>query len=159
MNTHTRLISTLFLAALALPAVAGIELDTTAEIEVVTTDANGEQVVTRERATTVVPGTEVIYTISATNSGKSSADNVVVTNPVPQHTTYVDGSASGKGTDITFSVDGGQTFAKPDQLTVTGSDGESRAATAHDYTHLRWTWRTSLKPARQAPVSYRARVQ
>lgn len=159
MKTLVKMFSALLLAATSLPALAGIELDTTAEVEVVSTNEQGEQVVTRKQASTVVPGTEVIYTITAVNKGQDKADNVVVTNPVPPHTVYVEGSASGAGTDITFSVDGGQSYAAPAELTVTDSNGEQRNATAEDYTHLRWRYRTSLGPAQQAPVSYRAQVK
>ena len=34
------------------------------------------------------PGTELTYTVEVTNSGTGTATNVVITDPVPQYTTY-----------------------------------------------------------------------
>ena len=61
-------------------ALAQIQVTTVAETEVTETNARGEQVVKRTTASSVVPGTEVIYTITATNTGSEAADNIVVTN-------------------------------------------------------------------------------
>jgi uncharacterized repeat protein (TIGR01451 family) len=40
----------------------------------------------------VVPGSVLTYTVTATNSGAGNANNVVLTDLTPQHTTYVAGS-------------------------------------------------------------------
>ena len=88
------------LAAFSNQVLAQIELTTVAEIEVTETDAQGKKTVKRIPPRKVVPGTEVIYTITAKNTGNEPADNIVVTNPVPKHTEYVDGSAFGAGTNI-----------------------------------------------------------
>ena len=153
-------ISTAFLFALvSSPVLAQIEVSTTAEIEVIEVNPDGTESVRRKAASRVVPGTEVIYTITATNAGDEPADSVVVTNPVPAHTRYVEGSADGANTDITFSVDGGNTWGQADSLTVTDADGEPRRAVAEDYTHVRWTLKSELGPEQQVPVQYRARVR
>jgi hypothetical protein len=44
-------------------------------------------------------------------------------------------------------------------LTVADANGEPRAATADDYTHVRWTLKSSLAPSQQQPVWYRAQVK
>ena len=94
-------ISTAFLLALvSSPVLAQIEVSTTAEIEVIEVNPDGTESVRRKAATRVVPGTEVIYTITAKNAGDEPADQVVVTNPVPAQTRYVEGSAAGANTDI-----------------------------------------------------------
>jgi len=159
MKTLTRMIATLLLALASSPAAAQIEVSTIAQIEIVETSADGKQTIRREAATRVVPGTEVIYTITAKNGGNEPADKVVVTNPVPAQTRYVDGSAAGANTDITFSVDGGKTWGESGTLTVVEANGESRAATADDYTHVRWTLKSNLAPSQQIPVWYRAQVK
>ena len=101
----------LFLASVAsVHAAADIRLKAVAEIEVPVVNDKGETEVRRMPATKVVPGTEVIYTITVSNLGDQSADNVVVTDPIPENTTYVDRSAFGSGTEITFSVDGGKSY-------------------------------------------------
>ena len=110
MKTISNIFSILILAIFSHLAMADIELSTTAQVEVTETNAQGEKVVKRQPATQVVPGKEVIYTIRAKNTGTQPAGSIVVTNPVPQHTEYVEGSAFGSGTEISFSVDGGKSY-------------------------------------------------
>ena len=159
MKTPTRMIATLLLALASSPVAAQLEVSTIAQIEIVETSADGKQTIRREAAKRVVPGTEVIYTITAKNTGNEPADRVVVTNPVPAQTRYVDGSAAGANTDITFSVDGGKAWGPAGTLTVVNANGESRAATADDYTHVRWKLKSDLAPGQQLPVWYRAQVR
>ena len=159
MKTLVRMIAALLLAIESRTAAAQIEVSTIAQIEIVETSADGKQTIRREAATRVVPGTEVIYTITAKNTGNEPADKVVVTNPVPAQTRYVEGSAAGANTDITFSVDSGKTWGSPGTLTVVDANGEARAATADDYTHVRWKLRSDLASGQQLPVWYRAQVK
>ena len=159
MKTLTRITSALVLALWAGPVLAEIEVSTSAEIEIVEVNPDGSETVTLKPASRVVPGTEVIYTITAKNTGKEPADSVVVTNPVPAQTRYVEGSARGTNTDMTFSVDGGRAWGRARDLTVTDASGEIRAATADDYTHVRWTLKSDLGPSQQIPVWYREQVR
>lgn len=159
MKTLISISTALLLAFVSSPVLAQIEVSTTAEIEVIELNPDGTESVSRKAADRVVPGTEVIYTITAKNAGDAPADEVVVTNPVPAQTRYVEGSAAGANTDVTFSVDGGNTWGRAESLTVADANGEPRAATADDYTHVRWTLKSSLAPAQQQPVWYRARVK
>jgi uncharacterized repeat protein (TIGR01451 family) len=159
MKTLAKMSIALLLVLSSGPVMAQIEITTTAEVEVIDVQPDGREVVRLESAKRVIPGTEVIYTITAKNTGSQPADSVVVTNPVPLQTRYVDGSAAGANTDITFSVDGGQTWGKAQSLSVTDANGDERAATADDYTHVRWTLRSNLAPDQQVPVWYRAQVK
>ena len=104
----------------------------------------------------IVPGDEVVYTISYRNAGAIAADKVVITDPVPEHMAYKDGSAFGAGTDIEFSVDGGKTWAKAEALKVKGADGKPRAAVGSDYTHLRWKVLAKVAPGEKGFVRFRA---
>jgi uncharacterized repeat protein (TIGR01451 family) len=159
MKTSVRISTGLLLSFLSFSALAQIEVSTRAETEVVNTGAAGEKIVKRIDATTVVPGAEVIYTINARNTGSDPAKHVVVTNPVPQSTVYVDGSAAGDNTDIMFSVDGGKSYAHADKLTVRDENGKPRKAEAADYTNVRWTLRSALQPSQLLPVWYRVKVK
>ena len=94
------------------------------------------------------PGTEVVYTTTFTNQGSKPAGNIAITNPVPANTTYVGGSAFGENTDITFSIDGGKTYATGDKLRVKTPEGRERAALPADYTHIRWAYRGDLASAK-----------
>ncbi len=159
MKTLIKLGTLLILVLFSSHALAQIEVKTIAEIEVTEIDKQGKKVVKRKPATNVVPGTEVIYTITSKNTGTEPADNIVVTNPVPKETVYVDGSAFGAGSNITFSVDGGKSYDKVQNLKVKDKAGQSRTAKAEDYTHVRWTLQFNLQPGQEAPVWYRARVK
>ncbi|MCP1335940.1 hypothetical protein [Futiania mangrovi] len=141
----------------AAPAFANrIEVQNIPEKEVVTTNAQGEKVVTRVPATRVVPGEEVIYTIRYKNAGDKAAENIVVTSAVPEQMTYRDGTAEGAGATVLFSVDDGRTFGPWNTLFVKGPDGKDRQATAEDYTHIRFILTTPVPAETAGAVSYRA---
>ena len=149
----------LFMASVAsVHAAADIRLKAVAEVEVSVVNDKGETEVKRIPATKVVPGTEVIYTITVSNLGDQAADSVVVTDPIPENTTYVDRSAFGAGTKITFSVDGGKSYDLANKLKVKDAASNLRAASASDYTHIRWVLNFTLKPKDVAPVWFKARL-
>ena len=103
----------------------------------------------------VVPGDELVYTIYFKNVGKDPAADIVITDDIPKHTYYKDGTAFGSGTEITFSVNGGKSYAKPAKLTVKGKDGKRRRATAKDYNSIRWIFKPRLAPGKQGVVHFR----
>lgn len=106
-------------------------------------------------ADTVTPGEKVVYTITFRNIGDEPADNVIITNPISGDLLYIDGSAFGPGTDIQFSIDGGQTFAHASELTVT-EDGVTRSAGAADFTHIRWVMQQELAVGAQGIARFSA---
>lgn len=106
----------------------------------------------------VVPGDEIVWTITATNVCKTPTDNVVIANPVPEHMTYVAGSAMGTGADITYSLDGKE-FKNAAELQVRAADGTTRTARADEYRAVRWTYKAAFAPGATAFVRYRAVVK
>jgi hypothetical protein len=60
---------------------------------------------------------------------------------------------------VSYSTDGGRTFAGAENLKVVGADGKPRAAVAADYTHIRWKLKNSLKANSVAFVRFRALVK
>lgn len=80
------------------------------------------------------------------------ARSIVITNPIPPDTEYLDGTASGAQTEIVFSVDGA-TFARPEALTVVEDNREVRAS-AEDYRIIRWTFQPTLAPGESSDVSF-----
>jgi len=111
------------------------------------------------RADRVVPGDEVIYTLVVRNTGGAAVAAPTVTQPVPEHTLYVADSAVGPGAEVSYSVDGGRTFDRAENLTVQGADGHPRPAVAADITHIRWQLKNSLKSNSVAFVRFRAVVK
>jgi uncharacterized repeat protein (TIGR01451 family) len=127
---------------------------TTGEVEKEVVDAKGQKSKVLAPANTVIPGTEVVWTVTASNNCKQARDNFVISNPVPEHMTLVMGSVFGAGSDITYSLDG-KTFAAADKLTVT-ENGATRPARAEEIKHIRWEFKSSLQPGASAIGRFRA---
>ena len=152
-----KILSGILLTFLAFTAVAQshIDVQTTVQKEEVFLNDTGEEEKRLVPAEKVLPGETVYYTITFTNTSDEVADNVVVTNPIAEELMYLDGSAFGPGMAIVFSVDGGETFAAADELKVT-EDGETRAAEAKDFTHVRWVMQDDLAAGAQGTARFAA---
>jgi uncharacterized repeat protein (TIGR01451 family) len=154
----------LVIALLALPLVAWaapqVSIDITAEKEIVVIE-NGAQVKKIVEAKDIFPGEVITYTLAYRNSGDEAATNVVVVDPIPDGTSYLPGSAS-EDSEVTFSIDQGQSFKKPSLLTyeVTTPEGkkEKRVASPEEYTHIRWTVPT-VAPGAQGSVNFKVKVK
>ena len=107
------------------------------------------------------PGDVVEYVLTYANQGDEAATNAVVEDPIPKGTTYVSGSATGDGALLTFSADGGKSFAEPVKLTyevrLPSGAVERRVATPAEYTHIRWTI-AKLAPGAAGTVAFRVQV-
>ncbi len=147
----------LLLSALAFSAAAQSHLDVQTSVqkeEAYVNDA-GEPDTRLVDAKIVVPGETVFYTIRFQNVSAESADNVVITNPIGADLVYVAGSGFGAGSDMQFSVDDGNTFAKETELTVM-EDGATRAAEPRDYTHVRWVMKHDIEAGAQGTARFAA---
>ena len=151
--------TTCFVPAHAQGSPSGnIELRNVAEVETEVKTPDGKVEKKRVAAQKAAPGTEVIYTSIFRNISAKPAGNLAVVNPIPANTTYVGGSVFGDNTEITFSADGGKTWAPLDKLKVHGADGKDRPAGVTEITHIRWVYRGELPPARQGSVGFRVNV-
>ena len=152
------LIASTFFAMAAIAQEQGyLNVRTVVQKEEVVVADSGETQRSLVPADTVVPGDDVVYTITFVNISDESADNVVITNPISENLTYVEGSAFGPGTVIEFSVDDGKSFAAPDELVV-ATNGEERPAAAEDFTHVRWTMQDELQAGAQGVARFKARL-
>jgi len=138
-----------------------VELKSVSEVDVTVTNDKGEKEVKRVEAAkaNVTPGDTVIFTNYYVNKGDKSASDVVITNPVPEHMIYLDGSAEGKGTRIEFSIDKGKSFVPAGKLTVRNKEGREKPASAADYTHIRWTVEKPIEKGGKGSVSFKAKVE
>lgn len=137
-----------------------VELQTSVQKRIQRILESGKVETTLAPASKIVPGDTVVYTIEARNiSAQDAAERVVITDPIPDHTRYIDGSAEGEGAQVLFSVDGGMRFDAPDALRVADEKGGVRAATPADYTHIRWVFRDALAPAETRAVRFFAQLQ
>ncbi len=152
----------LAVAGLLLAPVANAQVKVANSVQKVETYVD-EQGVAQRRLVgvdSVVPGDELRYTISFTNAGEGDVDagSIVITNPVPENTEYLDGTANGAGTQILFSADSGTTFGEGAELKVV-SDGARRIAAARDYTTIQWQFVPTLAPGETGHVSFNVKLK
>ena len=107
-------------------------------------------------ARVITQGDVVYYTLQIRNPTSVPARDVSVIQRIPENTRYLVDSASGPAVDITFSADGGRTFASPKELVVVTATGTTRPATPADYTHIRWQLRNVLAPGALALARFQA---
>ncbi|MAD45178.1 MAG: hypothetical protein CMI02_01695 [Oceanospirillaceae bacterium] len=151
---------TLLLALMLLPSfvMAEVTLKTEAFKIVAVQQSDGTAIEEWQAADKIVPGDKVGFRISYANQGEEAAEGIVINNPVPADAEYVANTATGRNTRITYSVDGGETFATASALTVT-ENGASRPAKAGDYTNIRWTLNTPVEAGDSGKVEYKVRIK
>ncbi len=157
-------VSAVFIAftLLAAPAWAQkgpVTVKSVAEVETEVKNAQGTIEKKRAPVSQAIPGTQVVYTTTFTNDSGKPAENIALDNPIPTNTTYIDGSAFGDNTSITFSIDGGKAFATPDKLKVKTPEGKERAAVASDYTHIRWAYKGALAVEKSSSAGFRVLIK
>jgi uncharacterized repeat protein (TIGR01451 family) len=106
----------------------------------------------------LLPGERVGYQIEVNNKGTEPAADIVIANPIPEHTVYVQGSAKGLNTNIEFSVDNGITFAQPAQLFIE-KEGKRVQAISADFTQVRWKLNTPLAAGASSTVQYIVKIK
>lgn len=107
-------------------------------------------------ATVASHADQLIVSVKFTNASDAVVDSVRITSPVPADVQYVPGSASGPGSEVLFSVDNGRTFGQPEELMVAAANGSARAASASDYTHVRWVLHAPLDAGAAGVARFRA---
>jgi uncharacterized repeat protein (TIGR01451 family) len=153
------LVSSLVLAQGGPPSGGALSLKTVVQKIVEREDASGEVSTELVPVDVAVPGDEVVYTVTFTNVGGESAENVLITNPIPEQMRYEPGTAFGPGAAIEYSADGGLNYAQPNELRVSSNNGSQRIASADEYTHIRWELNTPLEPGAQGIARFRAVVR
>lgn len=141
-------------AALAANANAEIIAAQTVEKEVVTRDAQGRETTSRIAAEKVTPGETVVYSLNFKNASAQPADDIVLVMPVPEAVGYVEGSIDGAPASISFSADGGETYVPRGRLTIV-ENGEPRAASGDEITHIKWTLSAPVAPQAEGWVSFK----
>ncbi len=146
-------------SAVGAQSKGNILLKSIAEVEVEEFNEEGRKEIVRMPAAKVIPGDEVIFTNHYTNVSKDALDNVVITNPIPEHTLYKENSATGDGTEITYSIDGGKTYDLPENLKKKWADGKEYRAAPSDYTHIQWRFLKSVPQEGKGQVEFRAQLK
>ncbi|MBL4682396.1 MAG: DUF11 domain-containing protein [Pseudomonadales bacterium] len=151
--------------ALVAPVMAvadpNIQLDMSVAKEMVLVE-EGQNVTRWVEASDVLPGEKLRYTVKYINVGDEPATEIRIENPIPELTVYVIDSASGVGTTIVFSADGGENYNPKDEVTyevaVFGGGKDTRKASADRYTNIRWLI-DQVEPGIAGEVSFEVTVQ
>ncbi len=159
-NAHRRRVRSFWWIALACLAgpIGAADGARPSALEVKATAAvrQGEALVPADR---VVPGDEVFYTLEIRNTGPLPLPPPTVDFAIPEHMRYVANSAVGAGAEVSYSVDGGQTFDRPENLTIVVVGADPRPAAPADYTHIRWRLKHPLQAKAMALARFRAVVK
>lgn len=142
-----------------------VKLVMSADKQVSVTDANGQTKLDWQKLegeAVVQPGDVLRYVVASENEGEMSANNLVITQPIAKDMTYKLGSAQGNKTaTITYSIDGGETFAAEPKVEVILADGskEMQAAPAEAYTNVKWDFSEALDAQEVISVSHEVVVK
>lgn len=117
-------------------------------------DAAGKTMTRLEPPKLVTPGDRLVFVLDYKNQGAAPATGFTVTNPVPAAVSYTDAS-----TGAVVSADGGKSWGQLAALKVAGSDGQPRAATAADVTHIRWTLARAVPAGQGGKLQFRGVVK
>ncbi len=147
---------------LAAPALAAPRIAVSiSQLREVVETRDGVRTTRMVPATSVTPGDVIEYVLAYENRGDAVAKDANIDDPIPKGTTYVAGTATGEGAEITFSADGGRTFAPAVRLTwelrLPSGAVEKRVATPAEYTHVRFTLK-SIPPGAKGKVAFRVEV-
>jgi len=147
---------------LAAPALAAPKITfSIAQLKEVVEQKGGVRTTRMVPTTSASPGDVVEYQLTYANTGDALATDANIDDAIPKGTTYVANSAAGEGTEITFSADGGKTFAPSVKVAyeyrLPSGAVEKRVATPAEYTHVRWTLK-QVPPGATGKVSFRVKV-
>ncbi|MEZ5679811.1 MAG: hypothetical protein R3E14_00770 [Erythrobacter sp.] len=143
-------------AAISVPAIAQEPLRLKGDVKAVKTVENddGTTVTALVDPEVVVPGDRLVFSTYYSNTGSEPVENFIVTNPLPAAVKLADDADPA----LVVSVDGGASWGRLAELQVTGDDGATRAATAADVTHVRWTL-AQIAPGAEGRLEYPAIIR
>lgn len=127
--------------------------------KLVVTNRNGKKVAKYVPAAKVLPGETLQYNTFFQNISNQPANGIAIVNPIPKHTVYLPNTAQGQNTVVSFSVNGGKSYAPKGALKVRGRDGKVRVAQPADYTNVKWQYRGNLAPKATKSVGFKVRLR
>jgi uncharacterized repeat protein (TIGR01451 family) len=106
----------------------------------------------------VLPGDVLEYRLTFTNVRDGEALGVVFTDPIPERTVYLIGTAQADRSDVAveFSIDGGESWSSSPMVYVEeGGESVLRPAPAEAYTTIRWTLTDPVAPGARVTAAFR----
>ena len=135
-----------------------IKFTNTVKKQVIEKNKKGEEIMRYVPPDLAVPGNTMMYTITFENISDQAVTGIVINDPLPNNSKYVENSATGKNTDITFSTDG-TSFNVPAKLKLKDKSGKTWTASADKYTHIRWVHKQPLKPGEIGTVTFKTKIR
>lgn len=125
-------------------------------------EEKGQKVIKRVPANEAKPGDTIIFHLYYHNDGDESAKDAMLVDPIPMETAYIEGSAFGAGSEITFSADEGKSYDEPENLfrekKLADGTVEKRLISARFYTHIRWVVE-EIKPGKGGMCSFQVQLK
>jgi uncharacterized repeat protein (TIGR01451 family) len=108
-----------------------------------------------------IPGADLTYTVTYTNSGGAAAQTIVVSDNIPANTDFKLSSESHTApAGVTIAVDYWDSRPPtPQWVTAPTSDGTAPAGYARNITKIRWTFSGNLATSATGTVSFIVRIQ
>jgi uncharacterized repeat protein (TIGR01451 family) len=137
-----RLVTSIIAIIMALIGVSAqaatpLQLSSDVFVEKQVVRADGSRTVVLEKPNLVLPGDNLVFVVKYRNTGPTTANNFVVTNPLP---TAVAFNGTSDGLEV-VSIDGGNVWGILETLRVKQANGTLRAAERRDVTHIKWNLR------------------
>lgn len=135
-----------------------IRFTNTVKKQIVEKNVIGVDVIRYVEPTLNLPGDTMMYTITFENIIDQPVGGIVVNDPLPNNSKYLEASATGDNTDITFSIDG-KNFDVPEKLTFRDASGITKKVPAEKYTHIRWVYKKQLEPGETGTVTFKTKIR
>jgi uncharacterized repeat protein (TIGR01451 family) len=146
---------TMALVGVSAQAATPLQLSSEVFVEKQIVRADGSRTVVLEKPNLVLPGDNLVFVVKYRNSGTATANNFVVTNPLP---TAVAFNGTSDGLEI-VSIDGGNVWGILGTLRVKQADGSVRSAERRDVTHIKWNLNQPLTAGAEGKLIFRGIVK
>ncbi len=141
--------------ATSISAATPLELKSDVFVERQIVRRDGSNAVVLEKPNMVTPGDNLVFVVHYKNIGGSTANNFVVTNPLPAAVAF---NGTSDGLEV-VSVDGGKSWGILGRLRVAKPDGTKRPATLIDVTHIKWNLNQPLTAGAEGKLIFRGIVK
>ena len=149
------LAATTALGGTASIAATPLELKSDIFVERPVVRSDGSNAVILEKPNRVTPGDSLVFIVRYKNVGASTANNFVVTNPLPSAVTF---NGTSDGLEV-VSIDSGTSWGVLQTLRVALADGTSRPASFADVTHIKWNLNQPLPAGAERKLIFRGIVK
>jgi uncharacterized repeat protein (TIGR01451 family) len=155
------------LLSLPVAALAEVTMETSVAKVETTIDAAGRVKRQLLPAESVLPGEELRYAITFTNSSDTLVEGgrIIITNAIPEGARYVSGTAGGQSARVEYSADG-EVFEPVEPASAAsrptrtaGGDAPGQGSLSDAVASLRWSYDADLAPGQSGEVYFHVRMQ